>query len=381
MAKTKQRVLFRFGSRAEYDALAQKDSNCLYFLLDTNELYRGEVPIGVSHYYGGVIQTNETFNTAVQRILDQKTPVPNDLLTLVAADGIEDLYIYLSDGTWKQLNATVRGESVLFGDGDTLEEKLQSISQFLSIDENVLEIDDDVLTIRDYGKEYYEYIPEVPAQGVEGQPGYVPAVPAHYELVTVDENHPWPEGLSPRTNSEGSISWYAPNLSTLDGINDTITSLQELIQQVIEVNDQQTQTLESLQQDLLTLHDLQVVVGEMGDPEEGTESTGLIKRIEDLENLTGANLTIKINGNALVPVDGVVDIPLFGADHDGVVPRFDSAVQSIEEENLKHVHLSPVGWNDSIGDLTFNHIQYNTVTEYVDARIEDSTLQWETIND
>ena len=100
-----------------------------------------------------------------------------------------------------------------------------------------------------------------------------------------------------------------------------------------------------------------------------------------MENLTGANLTIKINGNALVPVDGVVDIPLFGADHDGVVPRFDSAVQSIEEENLKHVHLSPVGWNDSIGDLTFNHIQYNTVTEYVDARIEDSTLQWETIND
>ena len=381
MAKTKQKVLFRFGSRAEYDALAEKDSNSLYFLLDTNELYRGEVPIGISHYYNGVVQTNETFHHAVQRILDEKTPIPNDLLNLVATDGIEDLYIYLDDGTWKQLNATVRGESVLFSDGDTLEEKLQSINQFLSIDENVLEIDGDVLTIRDYGKQYYEFIPEVPAEGIEGQPGYVPAVPAHYELVIVDENHPWPEGLSPRTNSEGSISWYMPNLSTLEGINDTVASLQDLIQQVIEVNDQQTETLESLQQDLLTLHDLQVVVGEMGDPNEGTESTGLIKRVEDLENLTGANLTIKLNGNTLVPVNGVVNIPLFGADHDGAVPKFDSAVQSIEEANLKHVHLSPVGWNDSIGDLTFNHIQYNTVSEYVDARIEDSTLQWETMND
>lgn len=381
MAKTKQKVLFRFGSRAEYDALAQKDSNSLYFLIDTNELYRGEVPIGVSHYYNGIAQNNETIPQSAARILGNKIPVPNDIMTLVAEDGIEDLYIYLSDGTWKQLNATVRGESVLFGDGSTLEEKLESISQFLSIDENVLEIDNDVLSIRDYGKEYYEFIPEVPAEGIEGQPGYVPAVPAHYELVTVDENHPWPEGLSPRTDSEGKIAWYEPNLSTLEGLNDTIASLQDLIRQTITVNELQQTTIETLQTDLLALHDLQVVVGEMGDPQEGTDSTGLIKRIEDLEAIQGTNLTIQINGTPLVPVNGVVDIPLFGADHAGVVPQFDSAVESIENANLKHVHLSPVGWNDSIGDLTYNHTTYNTVSEYVDARIEDSTLQWETMND
>ena len=381
MAEIENKVLFRFGSRAEYDALVEKESNSLYFLLDTNELYRGEIPIGVNHFYQGVARANEPIESTIIRILGIDTPVLNDLMLVTATDGINDLFIYTENDTWIQLNAIVRSESVLFADGETLDEKLENVQASISFNEDVLELDDGVLSIKNYGKQYYAYIPEVPAEGIEGHDDYTPMVPAHYELVEVDENHPWPDGLQPRTNNEGSLSWYEPNLSTLEGINDTIISLRELIDQVIEVNNQQEETLESLQTDLLALHNLEAVVGEMGDPIEGTNSTGLIKRVEDLEQLQAANLTIKINGTTLVPVNGAVDIPLFGADHDGAVPRFDSAVQSIEEANFKHVHLSPVGWNDSIGDLTFNHIEYNTVAEYVDARIEDSTLQWKTIDD
>lgn len=39
-------VLFKFGTRAQYDALITKDVNALYWLMDTQELYRGETLFG-----------------------------------------------------------------------------------------------------------------------------------------------------------------------------------------------------------------------------------------------------------------------------------------------------------------------------------------------
>lgn len=47
-------VIFKFGTRAQYDALATKDSNALYWLIDTHELYRGDVLFGV-----GVVATQD----------------------------------------------------------------------------------------------------------------------------------------------------------------------------------------------------------------------------------------------------------------------------------------------------------------------------------
>jgi len=118
----------------------------------------------------------------------------------------------------------------------------------------------------------------------------------------------------------------------------------------------------------------------MGDPQQGTESTGLIKRVEDLENAGGAGIGIKVNGVTLTPVNGYVNIPLFGADHAGAVPRFDTAITSIEDANLNHLYLSANGWNDPIGNLSYNSRTYGNVTAYVDARIEDNTMRWQSIN-
>lgn len=62
MANVNRKVLFKFGSRAQYDALSVNEiqDNALYFLLDTNELYRGAVPICKAHYFEGNIGENET---------------------------------------------------------------------------------------------------------------------------------------------------------------------------------------------------------------------------------------------------------------------------------------------------------------------------------
>ena len=127
MAEIENKVLFRFGSRAEYDALVEKESNSLYFLLDTNELYSGEIPIGVNHFYQGVARANEPIESTIIRILGIDTPVLNDLMLVTATDGINDLFIYTENDTWIQLNAIVRSESVLFADGETLDEKLENV--------------------------------------------------------------------------------------------------------------------------------------------------------------------------------------------------------------------------------------------------------------
>jgi hypothetical protein len=46
--------------------------------------------------------------------------------------------------------------------------------------------------------------------------------------------------------------------------------------------------------------------------------------------------------------------------------------------NRKHTYLSADGWNDSIGDLTWNDREYATVTEYVDSRIDENIMRWGT---
>ena len=39
-------VIFKQGTRAQYDAIATKDVNTLYWLTDTQELFKGEVLYG-----------------------------------------------------------------------------------------------------------------------------------------------------------------------------------------------------------------------------------------------------------------------------------------------------------------------------------------------
>jgi len=66
------KVLFKFGSQANYKALSQQEieSNALYFLVDTGELYRGSVPIGQAKYYvGTLLAGDQSKEAAISRIV------------------------------------------------------------------------------------------------------------------------------------------------------------------------------------------------------------------------------------------------------------------------------------------------------------------------
>lgn len=162
MARNK--VLFRFGSRSEYDSLQEYDSNSLYFLLDTNELYRGSTVVGKSHFRSGEAEPNETIADSIDRIIGTEIPVINDLTVVTSETGVDDLFIYTGPNSWRQLNATIRSESVIFNDGHTLDEVLQTVQTTINFNNAVLEVDDNnTLSLKDFGKTYYKYVPEVAA--------------------------------------------------------------------------------------------------------------------------------------------------------------------------------------------------------------------------
>lgn len=382
MAQPKSKVVFRYGTRAEYDALQTKDAKSLYFLLDTHELYRGDIPIGIAHYYEGVIDPDLDTAANILNVLDGNAPVTNDLLVLIDNDTrTQDLYVYTIDNEWKCLNARTRSTSVIFSDGKTLDEKLADVQASFDINEKVFEFRQDVLSLKDYQKRYHKFVPEVAAQGNPGDPDYVEAVPSHYELVTVDAEHPWPAGLTPRVEADGSLGWYEPNAYTLEGIGNLVDQLQTDVGKIDDLENRVT-NLETTVGTMGTEPRFDPVNGDMIDP--GSESTGLIKRVEDLEKMSfeAGIKAVKVNDMPVIPdATGTVNIRPFAGNNAGVVPPLDTTVRSLSAAEKKFYHMDANGqWSNVIGDLTFERQYYPTVSQYVDARVEDSTLRWEEIN-
>ena len=91
-----------------------------------------------------------------------------------------------------------------------------------------------VLSLKNWGVEYYKWVDAV---GEEGQEGYVAA---HHEKKVVDETHPWIAGLEPKsvagTDGTFEIAWYQPSTTTVEGLSSTVNTLRtsvETIQQTI----------------------------------------------------------------------------------------------------------------------------------------------------
>jgi hypothetical protein len=88
------KVLFKFGTAAQYAALETKNSNALYFLLDTNEIYRGDVPFSQPHIFTGIRENGANDADTITAIVSNNTPVTGDFLTIHNADNSTDAFIY-----------------------------------------------------------------------------------------------------------------------------------------------------------------------------------------------------------------------------------------------------------------------------------------------
>ncbi len=101
-------------------------------------------------------------------------------------------------------------------------------------DNKTITLNEGVLSLKNWGVEYYKWVDAV---GEEGQEGYVAA---HHEKQVVDETHPWIAGLEPKSvagvDGTFEIAWYQPSTTTVEGLNSAVNSLRtsvETIQQTI----------------------------------------------------------------------------------------------------------------------------------------------------
>ena len=104
-------------------------------------------------------------------------------------------------------------------------------------DNKSIEINDSLtVSIHDFGKVFYKYIPKEEKENGE-------IIEAHYEKTTVSESEPWKAGLEPRVVSEGDelvLGWFEPNPTTIEGINNQITALQEAVEGLEQKKDKDT---------------------------------------------------------------------------------------------------------------------------------------------
>ena len=88
-------VVFKYGTREQYDGLAEKAENALYFLQDTGEIYHGAVNLARGSHYEGVRAEGENDNAVIARVLGEHVAVNDDIFvikTLIA----DDKYSYTS---------------------------------------------------------------------------------------------------------------------------------------------------------------------------------------------------------------------------------------------------------------------------------------------
>ena len=208
-------VIFKFGLRAQYDALQEKkDPNALYFLTDSHELYKGADAIATNSGLYSDIKTIENSDVEVINNYytnNSKVPFVGDVFIvrthIVDEDYAQSVYMY--DGrNWESISSTIMIE----GDGKTIE-----------VDKH------NIIALKDYGKRFYKFIQETGSKEDET------FVASHYELVEVDENNPWIAGLEPRVVLEGNeyvIGWYQPNLVTAEGVQNQVAAVQGTITEV-----------------------------------------------------------------------------------------------------------------------------------------------------
>lgn len=90
-------------------------------------------------------------------------------------------------------------------------------------DDVSVEVNNEKISLYDFGKAYYEYVPEV-----RDQDGNVTSE-ARYIKVEVSVEKPWKAGLEPKVVAENGkmvLGWYEPNPTTIEGINSQVSALQ-----------------------------------------------------------------------------------------------------------------------------------------------------------
>lgn len=111
-------VLFKFGTRAEYDAIkANAQDNALYFLTDTGELLRGKRNLAQANYYEVEQGENEAADAAAARITASVPLIKNDVCIVkkrIANDNYSHTAFVYDGAHWRAMDGNYNAENVYF---------------------------------------------------------------------------------------------------------------------------------------------------------------------------------------------------------------------------------------------------------------------------
>ena len=124
-------VLFKYGTRADYDALnGNVKDNALYFLTDTGELLRGARNLGQANHYEGIRQAGETDAQVITRVVGSHHLIKNDIFVVktLIAEGKYSFTAYTYDGTnWCAMDGNYNAENIYFDKDFTVTEAIGTI--------------------------------------------------------------------------------------------------------------------------------------------------------------------------------------------------------------------------------------------------------------
>lgn len=110
-------VVFKYGTREQYDGLAEKAENALYFLQDTGEIYHGSVNLARGSHYEGTREGDETDNAVIARVLGEHVAVKDDIFvikTLIAADKYAYTSFVYDGANWAAMTGNYSADNVYF---------------------------------------------------------------------------------------------------------------------------------------------------------------------------------------------------------------------------------------------------------------------------
>lgn len=129
-------VVFKYGTRAQYDALAEKASNALYFLTDTGELLRGDVNMAKGSHYEGIFnpEVDADDNAVIARVLEeaQAIAVREDIFVvkrLIANDKYSYTSYVYEDNAWKAMDGNYNANNVYLDDDITVTTTVGTITE------------------------------------------------------------------------------------------------------------------------------------------------------------------------------------------------------------------------------------------------------------
>lgn len=151
---------------------------------------------------------------------------------------------------------------------------IQEVGKIPSADNKSIEVADGAISMYNFGKYYYKYIPEVKNEETDEV-----ITPAGYEKTEVSDTNVWAAGLEPKVVSEDGelvIGWFEPNPTTADGVQDQVTAVQGTVSDLDEQLNKEGGLVDQVE-------DLQEEIGHAA-TEAGNDATGLYAELDKKAN-------------------------------------------------------------------------------------------------